>query len=107
MGMKKLLILSSLLLPLLLFAWETRAQTRKPTSDGYTLVIEGLYFRVDTIHRMTYIYNHRKGKWSRKVYISINGGKESLLSKGGVQTVWANTFLLTVSRNKIKTTNSI
>lgn len=83
-----------------------KAQT-KNTSEGRTIVIEGLYVRVDTIHHQTRIYNHRKGKWSRNVYISINGGKESLLPKGGVQTVWSTSFQLTVIRKKIKTTYKI
>lgn len=95
--MKRILMLSAILLFLLLVAWETRAQTRKPTSEGYTLVIDGLYFRVDTINHKTRIYNHRKRK-ARNLFIQINGGKEHHLPKNGVYMAWSSSFVLTVKR---------
>ncbi len=99
--MKAILLISLLSLTLGL-----KAQT-KNTAEGHSLIVDGLYIRVDTIQHRTYIYNWRKGKWSRKVYVSVNGSKESLLEKGGVVTVWNTSFQLTVTRKKIKTTYKI
>ena len=80
-----------------------KAQTRKPIENGYTLLIDGIYMRVDTVGNRTQMYNHT----GKKIFVTINGGKEFLMKKNTPRTVWSDSFVLAVTRKGITTNYKI
>ena len=97
--LKRLLIL----LLVLGIAHLTRAQDTTRTPIGYDVDYPFVYVRKDTIHGLTYLYNH----YPHAMYFSANGGKTTLLRRNQVMTVWSNRFTLTVSRKKYRKSYSI
>lgn len=79
------------------------AQTRKPIVNGYTLLFDGIYMRVDTVGNRTQMYNHT----GKKIFVTVNDGKEFLMKKNTPRTVWSDSFVLTVTRKKITKIYSI
>lgn len=96
--LKRLLILLLVLFLLLGVAHLTRAQDITRTTIGYDVDYPFVYVRKDTIHGLTYLYNH----YPHKMYFSANGGKATLLPRNQVMTVWSKHFVLTVSRKKYR-----
>jgi len=101
--MKTLIKLSMLLSFLLFIAYTTKAQDTTRTPIGYTIDYAHLYVLVDTIHNMAQVHSI----YPRKMTFSINGGKEQELRRGGVLSVWANHFTVTVTRKRYKRIYSI
>ena len=75
--MKRILILSAILLFLIFIALETRAQDRTPTAYGYTLDFAHVYVEVDTIHHTSQVFNY----YHCKMFYSVNGGKATELKR--------------------------
>ena len=80
----------------LLIAFNSNAQDTTRTTIGYTIDLPHLYVFVDTINKMAQIHSY----YPHKMYISINGGKASVIQKRQVLTVWSNHFTVTVTRKK-------
>ena len=68
------------------------------TPIGYTIDLPHIYVLVDTINKMAQIHSY----YPHKMFISINGGKASVIQKRQVLTVWSNHFTVTVTRKKYK-----
>jgi len=92
--MKKLLLLTLIIVG----NFTANAQDTTRTPIGYDIDYPFVYVREDTIHGLTYLYNH----YPHKMYFSVNGGKATLLQRHQVMTVWSNHFLLVASRKKYK-----
>lgn len=82
----------------LLIAFNSNAQDTIRTPIGYTIDLPHLYVLVDTINKMAQIHSY----YPHKMYISINGGKASVIQKRQVLTVWNQHFTLIVSRKNYK-----
>jgi len=82
----------------LLIAFNSNAQDTTRTPIGYTIDLPHLYVLVDTINKMAQVHSY----YPHKMFISINGGKASVIQKRQVLTVWSNHFTVTVTRKKYK-----
>lgn len=82
----------------LLISLNAYSQDTTRTPIGYDIDASYLHARIDTIHSHATIAHF----YHRKAYVSINGGKASLLRRGEYITAWNIHPIVVITRKKFK-----